>query len=230
MELKRMTERIWYTPFEEERDRPSLAYIKGDRLALAVDAGHSREHVEEFYDALQREGLPLPDLTALTHWHWDHTFGMHAIHGLSIAGRQTDGYLREILADDPRTIQEKYLKLDPHIYAEYKGGPDQGGSPVKVVSADIVFDETMDIDLGGVTAKLMHAPSPHTDDSVLIYIPEEKALFLGDAEGGTYPDWVRSPAKAEELARFVDKLSFEQALIGHWHVMTKKELLEDLRS
>ena len=41
MELKKLTEHIWYMPYEEERDRPNLGYIKGDKWSLAIDAGHS---------------------------------------------------------------------------------------------------------------------------------------------------------------------------------------------
>ncbi|MBP5726944.1 MAG: MBL fold metallo-hydrolase, partial [Clostridia bacterium] len=93
MKLKRLTEHIWYMPFEEERDRPNLGYIKGDHWSLAVDAGHSDVHVWEFYSLLEKENLPLPSLTVLTHWHWDHTFGMHAVQGLCLANERTDRYL-----------------------------------------------------------------------------------------------------------------------------------------
>ena len=85
MKLNRLTERVWVFPYEEERDRPNLGYIRGDRWSLAADAGHSEAHVKEFYKALEEEGLPLPRITVLTHWHWDHTFGMHAVHGLCLA-------------------------------------------------------------------------------------------------------------------------------------------------
>ena len=47
MDLKRLTEHIWYMPFEEERDRPNLGYVKGDHWSLAIDAGHSAAHVKE---------------------------------------------------------------------------------------------------------------------------------------------------------------------------------------
>ena len=30
MELKRLTEHIWYMPYETERDRPNLGYVKGN--------------------------------------------------------------------------------------------------------------------------------------------------------------------------------------------------------
>ena len=94
MKLKRLTERIWVLPFEEERDRPNLGYIQGDHWSMAVDAGHAKAHTALFYQALEDSGLRLPALTVLTHWHWDHTFGMHAVHGLTAANEKTNAYLR----------------------------------------------------------------------------------------------------------------------------------------
>ena len=58
--LKQVTQRVWCLPWEEERDRPSLYYIRGDRRSLAVDAGSSPAHVAQFYAALEKRGLPLP--------------------------------------------------------------------------------------------------------------------------------------------------------------------------
>ena len=60
MELQKLTEHIWYMPFEEERDRPNLGYVKGDNYSIAIDAGHSAAHTKEFYDLLEKEKLPLP--------------------------------------------------------------------------------------------------------------------------------------------------------------------------
>lgn len=67
MELIKLSGHIWYMPFEEERDRPNLCYVKGEKMSLAVDAGHSEEHIRVFYDLLEKEGLPLPSLTVITH-------------------------------------------------------------------------------------------------------------------------------------------------------------------
>ena len=95
MELKQINGHIWYLPFEERRDRPNLTYIHGDRWNLAVDAGHSEEHLKEFYAALENAGLPLPDITVITHWHWDHILGMHAVHGLTLANEKTRQHIAE---------------------------------------------------------------------------------------------------------------------------------------
>ena len=46
MGLKKLSKHIWYMPYEEERDRPNLGYVKGENWSLAIDAGHSDIHVK----------------------------------------------------------------------------------------------------------------------------------------------------------------------------------------
>lgn len=36
MELKQLTANVWYMPYEEERDRPNLGYVKGKNWSLAI--------------------------------------------------------------------------------------------------------------------------------------------------------------------------------------------------
>ena len=79
MELKKLMKNIYYLPHEPEVDRPMLAYVKGEKYSLAVDAGYSFCHVKDFYEAIELNKFRTPDFTVITHWHYDHTFGMHAI-------------------------------------------------------------------------------------------------------------------------------------------------------
>ena len=122
MNLTRLTERIWIVPYEEERDRPNLSYIRGDRWSLAVDAGHSDDHTRAFYRALEDASLPLPELTVLTHWHWDHTFGMHSVHGLCIANEKTNRYLADFRDRLSKQGTGFFLAMDESIRREYAGG------------------------------------------------------------------------------------------------------------
>ena len=50
MGLTKLTNRIYFLEHEPEVDRPMLAYIKGDKLSLAIDAGYSSSHVQDFYN------------------------------------------------------------------------------------------------------------------------------------------------------------------------------------
>ena len=164
MELKRLSQHIWYMPFEEERDRPNLGYVKGDNYSIAIDAGHSAAHTKEFYDLLEKEKLPLPSLTVITHWHWDHTFGMHAAAGLCLANEKTNQYLATWKEKIETSGPDEFLSMNESIRKEYEGNRE-----VKVVKADMTFNGEITLDLGGCTVKVMQTEAPHTDDSAVIY-------------------------------------------------------------
>ena len=223
MELIQVTDRIWYSMYEEERDRPCLGYIRGDHWSIAVDAGHSAAHVEEFYTALKKENLPLPALTVITHWHWDHAFGMHAINGLSIANKRTNEHIALYKDKIEKEGAGQFLSLDPSIRREYADG-----RPVIVVPADIVFEDRMVINPGGVTVCLSTCISPHTDDTTLVFVPEEKYLFVGDCISGVFPTWERDPGKTRQLIDTLREIDADWYIGGHWPVFQKGELLNAL--
>jgi len=221
--LNRLSERIWVYPFEEERDRPNLSYIRGDRWSLAVDAGHSAEHTREFYRALEEAGLPLPKLTVLTHWHWDHTFGMHAVQGLCLANERTNRYLADFRGRLEREGDAFFHAMDERIHKEY-----EDGRPVIVTLADLVFRGEMTLDAGNCPIRIFQAESPHTDDSTLVYAPGEKVLILGDSTGGAFPDWTFDQSLGNRLTETVQKINPEICLPGHWTALSPDVIIQDL--
>lgn len=223
MELKKLNEHIWYMPFEEERDRPNLGYIKGDKMSLAIDAGHSEAHLREFYDLLQKAGLPLPSLTVITHWHWDHTFAMHAVNGLTIANKTTNWHLLEFMKKIETSGPDSFLNMNDSVRKEYEGGKE-----VIIVPADIVFEGDMTIDLGGCTVKILQTKAPHTDDSTLVYVCEDKTLFLGDATCAQFPNGSRDKDLANELADKIRTIDPKICVEGHWQPVETEDTLADL--
>ena len=223
--LQQIGTHTWIFPLESAKDRPNLGYVLGKETALAIDAGHSSSHVEDFYRTLEAEGLPLPDLTVITHWHWDHTFGMHAVHGKILARPETNQQLLEIqkkIADNPG-YGKKFLKSDPCIIREYAGGV-----PLVVVPADEELTGDRTLDLGDVSVELHYAESPHTDDALLVYVPDDKVLFVGDAQLGEFPTWFMNPDKSAALKRRVMSYDVKTIIDGHWRPYTKAEYLEEL--
>ena len=223
--LKKISEHVWVYTFDSPKDRPNLGYICGGKMSIAVDAGHSSSHVADFYEALDREGLPRPELTVITHWHWDHTFGMHAVDGKTIARPETNRELKRIraaMADDPNWAGN-FLTSDPSIRKEYAGGV-----PLAVVCADEEIDSDRTIDLGGVTAELMYTESPHTDDSLLVYIPQDNVLFIGDAQLGEFPSWKMDYDKLAHLAQKIRRTNAKLIVDGHWNTYGKEEFLIEL--
>ena len=225
MPLNRLTDRIYMYPYEETRDRPNLGYIRGDRWSMAVDAGHSAAHTWEFYRALEASGLPLPALTVLTHWHWDHTFGMHAVHGLCLAGKRTNQHLADFRKRLEAEGTEMFFSLHKSIRREYAGG-----QPVIVTLSDLVFEGEMQLDLGGCPVRIFGAEAPHTDDSTLIEIPGEKTLFLGDAACRTFPDGKKDGNLCRKLAAAIENTGADVVLESHWIPQSRWEMIEDLLS
>ena len=223
MELYKYSDRICYSAYEEERDRPAIGYIKGKKYSIAVDAGHSQAHLEEFYEALKENGLPLPAFTVITHWHWDHSFAMHCISGLSIANRKTDAYLKQFIAKRTPESDQEFLKLDPSIAKEYEDGRE-----IIVVPADIVYEKEMILNTGDLTVKVFEAVSPHTDDATLVYVLEEKILFIGDSTSGVFPSWIADPGLLKQLMDRIEETDADHIIGGHWPIDTKEELLERL--
>ena len=230
MELKKISDRIYYLTAEEETDRPVLGYVKGNKYSLAIDAGNSAKHVEKFYFELRKANLKLPDYTVITHWHWDHTFGMHAAVGKTIAGHGTNNKLKEVMtwkwsdADMKARLEtgQDIELCDRCIKIEYPNRED-----IKVISADIDFKGSVVLDLGGIHCEIMATKAPHSEDSVLIYIPDEKTIFIGDADCEDYYDnnGQYDKDKLQAFIELIKGIEFNTYVLGHDEPQTKHEVI-----
>ena len=223
MELKKLSEHIWYTLFESERDRPNLGYVKGDNWSLAIDAGHSEAHVKEFYALLEKEDLPLPSLTVLTHWHWDHTFGMHAVNGMCLANEKTNNYLAEWKQKIETNGPDEFFALDGSIRNEYAEN-----RTVIVKLADMIFEGEMTLDLGGCKVQVMQSEAPHTDDSTLVYVCDDKVLFLGDSPYSQFQTGKKDMALCQKLADKIRQINPKTCVEGHWNPTETEDSLNNL--
>lgn len=227
MKLQELTSRIFYYPQQPEYDRPMLAYIMGSKFSLAVDAGYSPKHVADFYAALQENGLKKPDFTVITHWHYDHTFGMNYLNGASIAHRQTNRQLKKLqqMAAQPGYI-DKLKNEDFYFSKEYENQPEP-----HIVLSDIEFQDRLVLDLGDLSAVIFHTEAPHSDDTVCVYIPEEKALFLGDS---TSEDFFNNSYldknKLQKLVNIIENTNCLYCILSHCEPLKKAELLAYLHT
>lgn len=250
--FERYSEHIWIRKYEHYTDRPNIGYIRGTNRALLYDAGNSGANVEQQRRELREAGLPLPDLVALSHWHWDHSFGAAWWGVPVIALGETDTQLRKMARwawdDDSmdRRIEagEEIVFCSEMIKREY---PDR--SKIRVVPADIVFDGRLIIDLGGVTCALIHAGGPHSSDSVICHVPEDRFLFLGDSnckdlyglpwhfdiehEEDFVPTTDALPydrAKVDAFLSLLDTLDFTHCVSGHADPKTREAQYRSLEN
>lgn len=243
--FQKLTDRIYVRPFEPYTDRPNIGLICGTEKTLLFDAGNSGAHVASMKQELADAGLPYPDYLALSHWHWDHTFGAQAWNVPIIAGRETNDQLRQMQSWkwDDRSMQDRLdWGLDIKFCTEMikREYPDR--SQIQVPTADIIFDQRLTVDLGGVVCELVHALGPHSMDSVICYVPSERFVFLSDSSGkdlyglpwdfdieheenfsATVDALPYDQGRLEAYLRPLDALDFTHCIDGHSSLKTRME-------
>lgn len=251
--MRKISNRIYYMEPDETSDRPVLGYIRGDRLSFAVDSGASAAHVGKFYDELRNLDLPLPDLTGVSHWHWDHSYGISAAHGLTIASKMCNDELRaeSKVEWSQETLNERYREGEENSFSYYsKIAEYQDLTKICVRPADIEIEHDISVNLGGVNVQILCCGGPHSDDSLMFYIPEERFLFVSDASGKELMEleWTFDPSQPQQLQKTIgtlpynqkklrpfigllEEIDFDKCILGHEHeVMSKSELVWELRS
>ncbi|MCR5791328.1 MAG: hypothetical protein K6G83_15705, partial [Lachnospiraceae bacterium] len=78
---------------------------------------------------------------------------------------------------------------------------------------------------GNCPLRIFQAESPHTDDSTLIEVIDEKVLILGDSISGVYPEWTVDPLLAGRLEETIRKADPEICLHGHLEPMSPDEMI-----
>jgi glyoxylase-like metal-dependent hydrolase (beta-lactamase superfamily II) len=232
--IEKIGERFWYQTPVSETDRPVLGMVVGDKKTLMIDAGNSEAHARYFLDELSNRQVPRPDLLALTHWHWDHIFGLSALNGIiSFAYKETKAAMEKLtpLSWTNEALDERVkagTEIEFCATAIKKEFPRERN--ITIALPTITFEGRMEIDLGGVTCILQHVGGGHASDSVVIYIKEEKILFLGDC---IYAD-IFSPKtnypiqKTRDLLDRLEEFGAENYILSHTGVLTKKEYQQEV--
>lgn len=183
--LNRLTERIAWSAPDSDRDRPVMGVVMGKRSSLIVEAGASPAHAAQFRQALTELQAAPARYVALTHWHWDHVFGTGEWGLPTFAQRETQRRVAEMARLDWRDAAlqarvaagEELPFIADHLVQELT---EPQRAALTIVTPDVIFDDSIEIDLGGVTCRLIHVGGDHSPDSSVVYVPEERVVFLGD--------------------------------------------------
>jgi glyoxylase-like metal-dependent hydrolase (beta-lactamase superfamily II) len=181
--MERASEHVWWFTPDERTDRPALAVVGGATSSALLEVGASVRHTSEFLEAIEPLGLPPLRAAVLTHWHWDHSFGGAALDVPIIAHRSTAAELAHQAA-----LDWSDAALDARVDAGEEIAfcrdmirieiPDR--SDLEIVLPQIVFDDHLELDLGGVHVSIDHVGGDHAADSCVFYVAEDGLLVLGD--------------------------------------------------
>ena len=144
-----------------EPESVNLGLIVGSQRSLLVDTGSSPDQGRALRESLARLTDKQLAAVVVTHWHFDHTFGLAAF------------------ADLPRIAHEsvhtRLSSTDVAAEAERLGvDPDELGRPnVEIAVATA-------IDLGDRRVEIAHIGRGHTDGDLVVVVPDADVLFAGD--------------------------------------------------
>lgn len=232
--LIKLSNRIYYLPNNPDTDRPCLGYIKGNKYVLMIDAGNSSEHVRLFTQQLAKLNLSYPNFVGITHWHWDHTYGLSSVKATSIACVLTNNQLVKMgkWSWDEETMQKRIDDgEDIEFCSEMIKKEYPNRNKIRINPVDMIFEDNLVLDLGGITCEMKRIGGPHSEDSTIFYIPEEKVVFLGDcAYEDLYDGNIFYKDKLMELIDYLRTLDFEICIQGHCIHQTKNAIIEYLEN
>jgi glyoxylase-like metal-dependent hydrolase (beta-lactamase superfamily II) len=234
--LKKITNRVHYMPHYSETDRPALGLICGDNFSLVVDSGNSPAHASDFLELVKKMDTSPLKFVVITHWHWDHIFGIKTMDLLTISTDETKkklAYLKTLKWDDASLDARVETGEEIEFCRDMIKLEMPTRDSLELKTPDITFENRMEIDLGGVTCVVEHVGGVHAQDSAVIYIPEEKVMFLGDC---IYQDFYSGEWSYDknELIILLDKIKKYDVncyVTGHQEPKTHEEMwnfLDDL--
>ncbi|AYE53437.1 MBL fold metallo-hydrolase (plasmid) [Priestia megaterium NCT-2] len=217
--LQRISSRITYLPPYQETDRPILAAITGEERTLLIDAGNSSKHARLFLEQLKENHIK-GDWLVLTHGDWDHIFGMSEINMSIISHFKTHDKIKELqeLSWEDQYLDQRVEEGTEIPFCSEAIKKELGDCrDVFLPLPDITFDNRMTVNLGGVNCLIEHVGGDHAADSCIIYVLEEKVLFLGDCMYANLysKNWSYTIEKTLQLIERIETYDAEVVFLSH---------------
>ncbi|WP_226036602.1 MBL fold metallo-hydrolase [Aquibacillus saliphilus] len=227
--LKKIADRVYYMPHYSETDRPALGLICGENFSLIVDSGNSPEHAKDFLKLAKQMDIPPIKLVVITHWHWDHIFGIKTMDYLTISHDDTKkkiDYMKTLKWDDASIDKRVETGEEIEFCRDMIKSEMPTRDHLELKAPDVTFKDKIEIDLGGITCVVEHVGGVHAHDSSIIYIPKEKVIFLGDC---IYQDFYSGNWSYDknELGNLLDKIKKYEVnyyVLGHQDPKTHEEM------
>ena len=147
---------------------------KDGRQLISIDAGTRPDSAKAAYEALQAYAPGLPPLTTVfvTHAHWDHVGGHSYFRSLSShpkfygRGNYQEEFEKEF--SGPGSFARSFFgeRFNPEDVLSYKPA--------------VAINNRTELAIGGSKFELIPTHGGETHDAMLIYLPDESVMFVGD--------------------------------------------------
>lgn len=189
----------------------SVCVVRGTDGLLVVDTRASHRQADELRDGLRVLGPAPVRWVVNTHAHFDHTFGNARFPEARIIGhRRVPAHLNA----HERPMLARWLAAERAPVDEWR--------EVVVTPPDVLVDDAATMHVGDRRVDLRHLGRGHTDNDLVVHVPDAAAWLVGDLVeesgppmygSGSFPlDW---PAT---VAALVDQVGADRAAVvvpGH---------------
>ena len=232
--LKQLTEHVWLLPHHPDQSavQSCIGVITTQNESVLIDAGNSPRLARKIKTELIRNNLPPVSRIIYTHHHWDHVSGACEV-DVPVTAHIICKAILEVESRKPWGMEylNKEIQREPRLTISYsaraKSIEDWGA--FRIVVPEEVFETEKIIHLDRLTLELEHVGGEHADDSIVVRIPEEGVMFIGDCY---YPPplHLRKPDSAPSLdmLRRLQNDDYNLYVEGHDKPFTSNELLKFL--
>jgi glyoxylase-like metal-dependent hydrolase (beta-lactamase superfamily II) len=151
----------------------NIGLVLGAGTCLVVDTRSSEAEARELVEAVRRV-TPWPWVVVDTHHHYDHSFGNSVFRPAQIWAHRR---CAEMLVE----YGEVKRQLSAASYRKH-GLPDTADAIelTRIDPPDRLVDTSADLDVGGRRAVLRYLGRGHTDNDLVVEVPDAGVLFAGD--------------------------------------------------
>jgi glyoxylase-like metal-dependent hydrolase (beta-lactamase superfamily II) len=195
-----------------EPESVNIGLIVGAESALLVDTGSSPAQGRTIRESLTSlTNRPLAAVV-VTHWHYDHSFGLAAFPDVSTIGHET---VRARLNSAEAAAEAARL----------------GVAPAELAAPEREIVVATAVDLGGRRIEIAHLGRGHTDGDLIVVVPDADLLFAGDLIESAGPLSFGPDSIPEEWARTLDGLiglmtEATRAIPGHGEPVGREFVFE----
>lgn len=149
---------------------PNIAVVTGATATLVVDTGLGRRNGAFITDEVARLTKSTRLFLTTTHAHPEHASGQ-------------DGFPSQTVVIRPKAQQQELEETGPAMIDTFRSRNETNRellADAHVGKADILFDDELTLDLGGITVRLMYFGPAHSNGDTLAFVEPDRVLVSGD--------------------------------------------------
>jgi glyoxylase-like metal-dependent hydrolase (beta-lactamase superfamily II) len=165
----------------QEMANLNVGLVVGDHACLVIDTRITHQQGRRLADAV-REVTAVPWVVVNTHGHYDHCFGNRVFLPADIWGHQRCVDMLTAHGEIKRSYVQVYAAKEDEteLVAEL--------DEVEITPPNRTFLTDATVDLGGRAVHLRYLGLGHTDNDIVVEVPDASVLFAGDlVEEGAPP-------------------------------------------